>query len=352
MREYIIRRMLLLPVIMIGVSVLTFSIFRIIPGDAAVLTCGFACTDEVVDALREERGLNDPLFPVSLDFTDPPIVSLQGDSQYGNWLWNLIKPQFRQIVGPIEIPLPNLDPGQSITESELPVEEELRHRLPVTVELMIVTMVFALLLGIPPGVISAIRPGTILDWVSRMSSVVWLSVPNFFLGILVITFGSIWFDWTPPQFASGSYVNFWEDPLTNIEEFLLPSLVLAVGLAAVIMRLTRSAMLEVMRNDYIRTAWSKGLRERTVVWRHALKNALIPVVTVIGLQIGGLLGGAVLIESVFNLNGIGKYVLEAIVRRDIFVVMSMVLGFAIVYVTANLLVDIAYAWLDPRIHYA
>jgi peptide/nickel transport system permease protein len=147
-------------------------------------------------------------------------------------------------------------------------------------------------------------------------------------------------------------VNFWDDPVTNIEEFLPPSIVLAVGLAAVIMRLTRSSVLEVMRNDYIRTAWSKGLRERTVVWRHALKNALIPVVTVIGLQIGGLLGGSVLIESVFNLNGIGKYVLEAIVRRDIFVVMSMVLGFAIVYVSANLLVDIAYAWLDPRIHYA
>jgi peptide/nickel transport system permease protein len=133
--------------------------------------------------------------------------------------------------------------------------------------------------------------------------------------------------------------------------FIPPAFVLGVGIAAILMRLTRSAMLEVMRNDYIRTAWSKGLRERTVVWRHALKNAMIPVVTVLGLQIGALIGGAVLIESVFALNGIGKYVLEAIVRRDYFVVQTMVLLFAFVYVIANLLVDIAYAWLDPRIHY-
>jgi peptide/nickel transport system permease protein len=199
-------------------------------------------------------------------------------------------------------------------------------------------------------VLSAIRPNTAGDWMSRIASVFWLSIPSFYLGIIIITFAAIWFGWTPPQFGI-SYVSFFDDPLTNLEEFLLPSLVLAVGTAAVIMRLTRSAMLEVMRNDYIRTAWSKGLRERTVVWRHALKNAMIPVVTVVGLQVGALIGGAVLIESVFNLNGVGKYTLEAIVRRDFFVVQSMVLLFALVYVTVNLLVDIAYAWLDPRIHY-
>jgi peptide/nickel transport system permease protein len=217
---------------------------------------------------------------------------------------------------------------------------------------MIVTMVFALLLGIPPGVISAIRPGTISDWVARLSSVVWLSVPNFFLGILLITFGSIWFDWTPPQFASGSYVNFWDDPITNVEEFLPPSLVLAVGLAAVIMRLTRSSMLEVMRNDYIRTAWSKGLKERAVVWRHALKNAMIPVVTIIGLQVGALIGGSVIIELVFGLNGMGIYLLESILRRDLLVVQSLVLIFALTYVVVNLVVDLTYAWLDPRIRYS
>jgi peptide/nickel transport system permease protein len=216
---------------------------------------------------------------------------------------------------------------------------------------MIMTMFISLLLGIPPGVLSAIRPGTPLDWIARFSSVLWLSIPSFYLGILVITFGASWFNWTPPQFGQ-AYVSFFDDPWTNIQEFFFPSLVLALGIAAVIMRLTRSSMLEVMRNDYIRTAWSKGLKERTVVWRHAVKNALIPVVTLIGLQLGGLLGGSVIVESLFNLNGVGKYTLEAILRRDFIVVQSLVLLFATAYVSTNLLVDIAYAWLDPRIHYA
>jgi len=215
---------------------------------------------------------------------------------------------------------------------------------------MFMTIIFALVLGVIPGMLSAIRPNTPIDWVVRMVSVLWLSIPSFYLAILMITFGLLWFDWTPPQFGRG-YVPFMDDPWVNLQEFFFPSLVLSVGIAAVLMRLTRSAMLEVLRNDYIRTAWSKGLRERTVVWRHALKNALIPVVTLIGLQIGALIGGAVIIESVYNLNGVGKYTLEAIIRRDLFVVQSLTLLFAFVYVLANLMVDIAYAFLDPRIHY-
>jgi len=146
-------------------------------------------------------------------------------------------------------------------------------------------------------------------------------------------------------------VGFFEDPWLNVQTFFFPSLVLALGIAAVIMRLTRSSMLEVMGNDYIRTAWAKGLKERAVVWRHALKNAMIPVTTIIGLQIGALIGGSVIIESVFALNGIGIYLLEAILRRDLLVVQSLVLIFAMTYVIANLVVDIGYAWLDPRIHY-
>jgi peptide/nickel transport system permease protein len=318
MRDYIIRRLLLLPLIMIGVSFLTFATFRFIPADACVLTLGFGATDETVAACQKEHGLDRPWY-----------------RQYWDWLNGI----------------PQGDLGTSLSESDLKVTTELDRRLPITIELMIMTIIFSLILGIPPGVLSAIRPGTPLDWIARLGSVIGLSIPNFYLGILAITAASIWFDWTPPQFEV-SYVPFMDDPLTNLEEFILPSLILAVGIAAVIMRLTRSAMLEVLRNDYIRTAWSKGLRERTVVWRHALKNALIPVVTVVGLQIGALIGGAVLIESVFNLNGVGKYVLEAIVRRDFFVVQSMVLLFATVYVLTNLLVDVLYAWLDPRIHYA
>ena len=318
MREYVIRRLLLVIPIMLGVSFLTFAVFRIIPGDPCVLEQGFGATKETVKACRDAHGLNDPWY-----------------QQYGNWVSGVVQG----------------DLGTSLTESDLAVTTELDRRLPVTIELMIMTMVLSLLLGIPPGVLSAIRPGTPLDWIARFSSVLWLSIPSFYLGILIITFGANWFNWTPPQFGRG-YVPFMDDPWVNMQQFFFPSLVLALGIAAVIMRLTRSSMLEVMRNDYIRTAWSKGLRERTVVWRHAVKNALIPVVTLIGLQLGGLLGGSVIVESLFNLNGVGKYTLEAILRRDFITVQSLVLLFAAAFVMTNLIVDIAYAWLDPRIHYA
>ena len=273
MRDYILRRLILLIPIMFGVTFMTFLAYRIIPGDAAILKCQIECTPDTIKALRHEYGLDRPPFPISLG------------------------------------------------------------------------------IGMPIGVLSAIRPATPADWLARLISVLFLSVPSFYLGILLISFGSIWFGWTPPQFGTG-YVPIYDDPWINVQQFFFPALVLAVGEAAVLMRLTRSSMLEVLRNDYIRTAWSKGLRERVVVWRHALKNAIIPIITVIGLQIGGLLGGAVIVESLYNLNGMGKYVLEAILRRDILVVQSVTLLFAVSYVVANLLVDLTYAWLDPRIRYA
>jgi len=319
MRNYIIRRLLLLVPIMLGVSFLTFIMFRVVvPGDAAILTCGFGCTPDTVEAIRHEKGLDRPWY-----------------QQYGDWLWGVVQG----------------DLGESLTESELPITTELERRLPITGELLIMTMILAILLGIPPGIISAIRPGTPLDWIARVSSVLWLSIPSFWLGIMVITFGVVWFDWTPPQFGRG-YVPFFDDPWVNLQQFFFASLVLALAIAATIMRLTRSSLLEVLGNDYIRTAWSKGLRERTVVIRHALKNALIPVTTIIGLQVGVLIGGAVLVEAVFNLNGVGKYVLEAILRRDFIAVQGLVLIFALAYVLANLVVDIVYGWLDPRIRYA
>ena len=317
MRNYIIRRLLLLIPIMLGVSFLTFTAFRIIPGDAAILRCGFGCTPEVVEALRHDLGLDQPWY-----------------EQYGDWVWGIVQGDF----------------GESITESGLPVTTELGRRLPITGEILIMSVILSVVLGIPPGILSAIRPGTPLDFIARLGSVLGLSVPNFWLGTLVITFGLVWFGWSPPQFGSG-YVPFFDDPWVNLQQFFFPSLVLATGIAAGIMRLTRSSMLEVLRNDYIRTAWSKGLRERTVVVRHALKNALIPVVTVLGLSIGGLIGGAVLVETVFALNGVGFWVVSSVIRRDIFVVMSLTLIFALTYVVANLIVDIAYGWLDPRIRY-
>ncbi|MDO8614493.1 MAG: ABC transporter permease [Dehalococcoidia bacterium] len=317
MREYIIRRLLLVAPIMVGVSFLTYATFSIIPGDAAVLICQFNCTPETLKDIRHDLGLDKPFY-----------------EQYGDWLGGIFKG----------------DLGESFF-THLPVTTELGQRLPVTGELVGLSLTLALLLGIPPGVLSAIRPGTPLDWVARFVSVIWLSVPSFYLATLIIAFGAAWFHWSPPQFGSAGTVSLFEDPWLNLQTFFFPSIVLAVGISAVIMRLTRSSMLEVMRNDYIRTAWSKGLRERAVVWRHALKNAMIPVATIIGLQLGALIGGAVIIESVFNLNGIGKYLLEAILRRDLLVVQSLVLMFAVVYIVANLIVDLAYAWLDPRIRY-
>ena len=302
---------------MLGVSFLTFAVFRLIPGDAAILTLGFGSTPENVEDLRRELGLDRPWYV-----------------QYGDWVWGVVQGDF----------------GESITESGLPVTTELGRRLPITVEILIMAIIFSLVLGIPPGVLSAIRPGTSLDFVARIASVLWLSIPSFWLGILVITFGLTWFGWTPPQFGRG-FVPFFDDPWVNLQQFFFPSLVLALAIAAGIMRLTRSAMLEVLRNDYIRTAWAKGLRERTVIIRHALKNALIPVVTVVGLQVGALIGGTVLVERVFALNGVGFWVVESVIRRDIFVVMSLTLIFAMTYVVANLIVDITYGWLDPRIRY-
>lgn len=318
MRDYIIRRLLLLVPIMLGVSFLTFAMFRIIPGDAAVLQCGFGCTPEVVEELRHDLGLDRPWYV-----------------QYGDWVWGVVQGDF----------------GESITESGLSVTTDLKRRLPITAEILIMSIILSVVLGVPPGVLSAIRPGTPLDFIARVGSVLGLSIPNFWLGILIITFGLSWFGWTPPQFGRG-YVPFFDDPWVNLQQFFFPSLVLAAGIAAGIMRLTRSSMLEVLRNDYIRTAWSKGLRERTVVIRHALKNALIPVVTVVGLSIGALIGGTVLVETVFALNGVGFWVVSSVIRRDIFVVMSLTLIFAITYVLANLIVDLLYAWLDPRIRYA
>jgi peptide/nickel transport system permease protein len=236
MRDYIIRRLLILVPVMIGVSLLTFALFNIIPGDACVLRLGFGSTPETLEDCREQHGLNEPLFPISLN-SDLPIVHI-GNSQYGDWLTDIVVHQ---------------DLGQSLAEGGAKVSTELERRLPITIQLMIMTIIFALVLGILPGMLSAMRPNTPLDWVARMLSVLWLSIPSFYLAILMITFGLLWFGWTPPQFGRG-YVPFTEDPWVNLQEFFFPSLVLSVGIAAVIMRLTRSAMLEVLRNDYIRTA--------------------------------------------------------------------------------------------------
>ncbi len=340
MRDYIIRRLLLLIPIMLLVSFMTHATFRIIPGSAAHLICGLQCTEETVAAIEEENGLDESFL-----------------RQYGEWLgvWPDDDEGDSKILG-LEVRgkfsgVLQGDFGESFLFRGQSVTDRLARTLPVTIELMVLSLIFAVVLGIPPGVLSAIRPGSFADLVVRMTSVAWLSVPNFYLAILVIAFGSSWFGWLPPNFGTGKAVGFFDNPIENLETFFFPSLVLSLGIAAVIMRLTRSSMLEVMRNDYVRTAWSKGLKERTVVWRHALKNAMIPVLTIIGLQVGALIGGTVLIENVFALNGMGRYLLVSVIGRDLLVVQSLVLIFAAVFVLINLVVDISYAWLDPRIRY-
>jgi peptide/nickel transport system permease protein len=317
MREFILRRLMLLPLIVIGVSLITFMVFRVIPGDAAVFVCQLQCTDETLTDIRKDLGLDKPFY-----------------EQYWEWLSGI----------------PQGDLGTSF-HTKLTVNTELERKYPVTLELLVLSLLISLLLGIPGGILSAVRPGSIIDFVVRLISVFWLSIPSFYLAILIITFGAAWFGWSPENFATGKAASLTGDPITNLKTYIPPAFVLSVGIAAVIMRLTRSSMLEVMRNDYIRTAYSKGLRERAVVWRHALKNAMIPVITIVGLQVGGLIGGSILVESVFALNGIGYYLLSSIVTRDLPVVQSLVLIFALAYVLINLIVDVSYAWLDPRIRY-
>jgi peptide/nickel transport system permease protein len=316
--KFAVRRLLLAIPIMFGVSLLTFFAFRLIPGDIVDIKCPIGCDEEAREALREQLGLNDPWY-----------------EQYGNWMGGILQGDF----------------GRSMGEGRLPVSTELERRLPVTIELIVITVLFTLAIGIPLGILSAIRKGSPIDSAARVGSVIGLSVPGFYLGVIFIAFTATWLSWSPPQFATG-YVSPTEDLWVNLQQFVPPALILALGSAAVTMRLLRSSMLEVLRDDYIRTAYSKGLRERTVVLRHTLKNAFIPVVTIIGLELGGLIGATVIIESVFALNGVGFYLLYSILTRDIYVVQSLVFLIAFMYIVINLVVDLTYAWLDPRIRYA
>lgn len=304
---------------LVGVSLITFIIMRMVPGDVAQVALGTNATEESLADFRHVYGLDQPLFDWK-----PPF------GQYGEWVGGLLKGDF----------------GKSYFH-RTPVRDELAHRLPVTIQLMVMTIIVMVVIAIPAGVISGIRPNTILDYATRTSAVFGLSIPVFWLGTLFILFPAIWFNWTPPF----GRVSFFDDPVRNLQQFTLPALAMGIPAAAGVMRLTRSSVLEVLRQDYIRTAWSKGLRETTIVRRHVLKNGLIPVVTVIGLQIGGLLGGTVIIESIFALPGIGLFTYESILGRDYLGVQAIVILMAVVYSVVNLVIDVAYVWFDPRIRY-
>lgn len=320
MTQYIIRRILYLFPVLIGVSLITFILMRMVPGDVAQVALGTNATEESLKEFRAAYGLNKPLFDWK-----PPF------GQYGEWVGGLLRGDF----------------GKSYyyrTE----VRDDLAQRLPVTLELMILAMIVMVLIAIPAGVIAGVRPNSPVDLVMRTTAVFGLSIPGFWLGTLFILVPAIWFNWMAPT----GHISFFSDPVGNLQQFALPALALGIPGAAGIMRLTRSSVLEVLRQDYVRTAWSKGLREQTIILRHVLKNGLIPVTTVIGLQMGALIGGALIIERVFSLPGVGTFTYQSILTRDYLGVQGVVVLAAVTYVVINLAIDISYAWMDPRIRYA
>jgi peptide/nickel transport system permease protein len=313
MREYLLKRTLLIVPTLFLVSILVFMLMHMRSGDVVIqMLEGYAYAD-TVEALRHELGLDKPLH-----------------EQYLTWIGGVLQG----------------DLGRSLWTKE-PILMEFARRFPVTLELTFLTIIISVTFGIGVGVFSAIRQETWIDYVGRVVAILALAVPYFWLAILVVVLPAIYWRWTPLW----TYVPLSTDTLENLKIMIFPALVFGVSRAGPIMRITRSAMLEVQRQDYIRTAWAKGLPERSVILRHAIKNALIPVVSIIGLQIHFYLGGTVIIESIFRLPGMGSFFFEALIRRDFPVVQSVNLIVATFALLLNLIVDFSYAYLDPRIRY-
>ncbi len=315
MIEFVIKRLLMMVPVLIGLTIAVFIVTRIIPGDvASVMLEDSIASPEQRAAIMDDLGLADPLYV-----------------QYIKWAGGVMQG----------------DLGTSFW-TKRPVLQELTKAAPITFELAIGGATLALLIGLPIGIVSAVRERTWLDYLGRSISILGLSIPNFWLGTLVLIFPALWFGWVPPT----QYKPIWEAPLHNLEQFWLPSLVIGASASASLMRMTRSAMLEVLRQDYVRTARAKGLPERTVILSHALRNALVPVVTLFGFLTAGLLTGALVTESIFNLPGFGSLILRAIGQRDYPLIQGSVLIFGVIYTVVNILVDISYAMLNPRIRYA
>jgi peptide/nickel transport system permease protein len=316
MWNYIARRALQGLLVLFLVSFVVFSLVRLLPGDAILMQLDQAAapTPENLQKARQELGLDRPFL-----------------QQYYTWISGVLRG----------------DLGYSLT-SRRPVLQELLKRISLTSHLAIMSLVIALLIALPVGVLSAVRQDTAADYIGRLFAILGLSLPDFWLATVVITFLAIWFQWIPPI----GFAPLWVDPARNLSQLLLPALIIGARLAAVSMRMTRSSLLEVMRQDYIRTAWAKGLRERVVIVKHAFKNAFIPVITIVGQQFSVLLGGTVIVEFIFLQPGVGSLMLDAVVLRDYTLIQGAVMFFAAVTVVMNLLVDLSYAWLDPRIRYS
>ncbi len=317
MRTYIAKRLLLIVPTLLGVASLVFVIMRVIPGDVTLLILGGDQAGRIdpaqIAAMQHQLGLDQPL-----------VV------QFGTWLWGVLRFDF----------------GTSLWTGQ-PVLQELLIRLPLSLELALLASIVSVVIAIPLGMLAAVRQDSWVDYVVRVVSIGGLAIPSFWVGILCILLLVIYFGWGPPL----EFTPPWIDPWANFQQMVWPVMTVGYRYAAVTTRMTRSTVLEVLREDYIRTAWAKGLRERAVVIRHALKNAMLPVITLIGTEFAFLIGGLVVTETVFTLNGVGRFVVDAVAHRDYPVVQALVFLIAFGFVVVNLLVDLTYAWFDPRIRY-
>jgi peptide/nickel transport system permease protein len=311
MTAYILRRLVLLVPVLIVVGVVVFGLVHLTPGDPAAVILGDRATPEDIARLRTQLGLNDPL----------PV-------QFSRWFTNMLR----------------LDFGESIFLGE-PVTQALLDRVQPTVLLTLYAFSIQVLIGVPAGVLAAVRHNSPLDRVLTVMAISGSAIPTFFLGILLILIFAVRLRWLP----SGGYVPFGEDPAAHFKGMILPAFALGFSAAGLLARLVRSSMLDVMREDYVRTAFAKGLPDQLVIVRHALRNALIPALTVIGISIGALLGGAVVTETVFTIPGMGRLVVQSIARRDYPVIQGAIVAIAMTYVLVNLIVDVLYVYIDPRV---
>ncbi len=316
MQRLIVRRLLIAIPTLVGATILVFVVMRVIPGDIAYALLageeGAAQVDpDALADLRRQLGTDRPLHVQYVDWIAGLLQGSLGDS-----MWN-----------------------------RLPVGGEIARRLPVTLEIALLSVAIGFGAGLPLGIVSALRRDTWADLISRIASILFLAIPSFWLGLLILLVTTRLFSWIPPL----GYHPLWSSPATNLVQILFPSLIIGSHLMAIVARMTRSTMLEVINEDYIRVARAKGLSERQIVLRHALKNSLIPVLTIASLSFGTLLGGAVVMERVFSVPGIGSYLIESITVRDYTAVQALVFIFAAAFIVINLIVDLAHGWLDPRI---
>ncbi|MFL5759195.1 MAG: ABC transporter permease [Thermomicrobiales bacterium] len=313
MLTYILRRFALLIPVLLGVSIITFSLMRLIPGDAALLSIGVdkRSTPEVLAAVRKSYGLDKPA----------PV-------QYLKWMQHVLKG----------------DLGKSL-QTRRTIKQELRLRLPVTFELALLAVLIGTLPAVTVGVLAAIKRNSSLDYGATVITLLGISVPNFFLAALLILVFAVWLGWLPPL----GYVQFTKDPVQNLQDMLLPAVTLSLPYAAVLMRNTRSAVLEVLNQEHVRVARAKGLPSSKVLMRHVLPNAALPVITIAGIQVAGLLGGTVIVETIFGLPGVGRYIYDSISNRDYPVVQGVTLVLATIFVLVSVVVDILYAVIDPRL---